>query len=218
MSEYVAHKHFPTWAHTAKLLMQIIPQRFMPYHAKNYGEREQLWRRYALSLCVVWLHWWEFVNSFDFLHIAPCVPFSTSPLTLIHSLSAFHCIVIAIASNVESSRFRCVKLSFLRGHTKYVYAWIVVHINGCIYAHPFSSSTSMALQVEPAAAATTANAVVMAVETLTTMNTMAIIVTCGYSVLTIFSTPVLFFATNSSFRLDFRLKECIQLRLKFLEF
>lgn len=74
----------------------------------------------------------------------------------------------------------------------------------------------MALQVEAAA-----NAVVTAVETLTTMNTMAIIVTCGYSVLysfISFNTPVLFFATNSSFRLDFRLKECIQLRLKFLEF
>lgn len=175
--------------------------------------REQLWSRYIDAVCC--LHWWEFVNSFDFLPLS--IP------AFVHSRSAFHCNVIAIASNVKSSRFRCVKLSFLRGHTKYMYAWIVVHINGCIYAHPFSSSTSMAIEAAAAATstATTANAVMTAVETLTTMNTMAIIVTCGYSLLYSFihsTHPFPSFATNSPFRLDFCLEECIQQRLKFLEF
>lgn len=73
--------------------MQIIPQRFMPYHAKNYGENNcgnDIYK-YSLHICVY--------SMTTLMRICELIRFSL-PL----SASAFHCIVIAIASNVESSR------------------------------------------------------------------------------------------------------------------
>lgn len=71
--------------------MQILPQRFMSYYAKNYGENNcgegitTLMRICELTLSSI-----------------VTLSFALS-LTLFVGFS-FHCIVIAIASNVESSR------------------------------------------------------------------------------------------------------------------